>query len=80
MPYFVIGGAYSDTTFTNLVQPDHVEGRFEYYVDAYLAWRGKSMAHVDDAFWRYQIVQSNARPDALTLTGEAVEDTSAVGS
>ena len=37
MPYFVTGGAYSDTTFSDLVQGDPIEGPFEHYADAYLA-------------------------------------------
>ena len=61
MPYFVTGGAYRDTTFTELEQPDPVEGPFEHYAEAYLAWRSKSMPHVDDAFVRYEIVQADSR-------------------
>lgn len=64
MPYYVTGGTYRDTTFSELVRPDAVQGPFEHYAEAYLAWRGKSMAHVDDAFVRYEIVQSDQRPEA----------------
>ncbi len=76
MPYYVTGGAYSNTTFSDLLQPDPVEGPFEHYADAYLAWRSKSMAHVDDAFWRYEIVQA----DASTGSGHTSGGDSAAAS
>jgi hypothetical protein len=76
MPYYVTGGAYVDTTFTDLVDPDRVEGPFEYYADAYLVWRGKSMAHVDDAFWRYEIVEAEPMPEAARATTEPAEEPS----
>ena len=76
MPYYVTGGAYTDTTFTDFVEPDPVEGPFEHYADAYLAWRSKSMAHVDDAFWRYEIVEADAR----TSSSQTSEGGSAAAS
>ena len=64
MPYFVVGGQYRDTTFQELVQPDRTAGPFEHYLDALVSWRGRSMAHVDEAFARYIIVQADTVTDA----------------
>jgi hypothetical protein len=80
MPYFVTGGAYRDTTFIDLVDPDPVEGPFEHYADAYLAWRSRSMAHVDDAFWRYEIVEAERMPDVGPSASESTEEASRAAS
>lgn len=64
MPYFVVGGQYRDTTFQELVRPDRTAGPYEDYLDALLSWRGKSMAHVDEAFARYVIVRADSATGA----------------
>lgn len=80
MPYFVTGGAYRDTTFTDLVEADPVDGPFEHYADAYLAWRGRSMAHVDDAFWRFEIVDAETAAAAGQAAPAPAEEASRAAS
>lgn len=58
MAYYVVGGEYSDTTFRELVKPAPVAGPFEDYVTAYEAWRSRSLEMIDQAYARFQIVQT----------------------
>lgn len=58
MAYYVVGGEYRDTTFQELVKPAPVTGPFETYVEAYEAWRDRARATVDQAYARFQIVQT----------------------
>jgi len=54
--HFVIGGRYTDTAFSQLLEAAHTQGPFERYEDAVDAWRSESMRHIDEAFVRYLIV------------------------
>ena len=58
MAYYVVGGEYRDTTFRELVKPAPVTGPFDSYVEAYEAWRARSRETVDQAYARFQIVQT----------------------
>lgn len=70
--YYVVGGEYSDTTFRNLVKPAPVSGPFEHYIDAFEAWRASSMETVDQAYARFQIVQTvDAPPSVPGMPGHA---------
>jgi len=64
LPYFVVGGRYTDTSFAALVDPDPVEGPFDDYDDAVDVWRANSMRHIDEAFVRYLIVHADSPEDA----------------
>lgn len=68
--YFVVGGRYADTTFRELLAADPVAGPFASYPEAVEAWRASSMAHVDEAFVRYLVVEAD---DAEAAMGRAVE-------
>jgi hypothetical protein len=54
----VIGGRYSDTTFTSLTAAEATEGPFDTYEEAVEVWHAASMQHVDEAFVRYLVVQA----------------------
>lgn len=66
MAYYVVGGEYSDTTFRELVKPAPVAGPFEDYRAAYDAWRARSLEMIDQAYARFQIVQT---VDASAIEG-----------
>jgi hypothetical protein len=69
-PYFVVGGRYSDTSFTKLLEPAPAEGPYLRYDDAVDVWRANSMRHIDEAFVRYVIVQA----DSLEAASEQAEE------
>lgn len=56
--YWVVGGAYSDTKFTEFAKGEQERrfGPFESEDEAREMWSGLSMAAVDDCHVRYQIV------------------------
>ena len=64
LPYFVVGGRYLDTTFTNLTEADPAAGPFETYDEAVEVWRAASIKHIDEAFVRYIVVQAADAEDA----------------
>ncbi|MDJ0948079.1 MAG: DUF4170 domain-containing protein [Alphaproteobacteria bacterium] len=55
--YWVIGGEYTDTSFTSIVGGDVEQryGPFESYDKAKAIWAGLSMAQVDNAHVRFRI-------------------------
>lgn len=57
MPYFVIGGEYSDTTFRSLVKRAPVIGPLASWEEAYERWRERSFASMDNALVRFSIVE-----------------------
>jgi len=64
MPYWVVGGEYTDTTFTTLApgkSEEHI-GPFESYDEAYTHWSARARATVDDATVWYRIVTENSQP------------------
>ncbi|MGE3962028.1 MAG: DUF4170 domain-containing protein [Dehalococcoidia bacterium] len=67
--YYVVGGEYKDTTFRELVTPAPVAGPFESYLEAYEAWRDRARATVDQAYARFQIVQTMDAPPVDGLPG-----------
>ena len=67
--YWVVGGEYSDTTFTAFA-PGKAEvrvGPFASYDEAQKAWSGRAWATVDDAHSRYSILTEEVGPEAPTL-------------
>jgi hypothetical protein len=42
-----------------------VSGPFEHYLEAFEAWRARSMETVDQAYARFQIVQTMDAPPSL---------------
>ncbi len=70
MPFYVVGGEYSDTTFQDLVKPAPVLGPFGDYRSAYEAWRSRARETVDQAYARFQIVQTVESSPAPGLAGE----------
>lgn len=64
MAYYVVGGEYTDTTFTELVAPPLILGPFDTYETAYLVWRGRALETIDQAYVRFQIIESDAPPVA----------------
>ncbi len=62
MPFFVVGGEYADTSFEELVRPAPVLGPFRTYEEAFVVWRGRAIATIDQAYARFQIVQADAAP------------------
>lgn len=70
LPHFVIGGRYSDTSFSELLEAAATQGPFERYEDAVDAWRGESMRHIDEAFVRYLIVRAESAEAAAARAEE----------
>lgn len=62
MPFYVVGGEYADTSFEELVHPEPVLGPFATYQDAFIAWRARAVATIDQAYARFQIVKADTRP------------------
>jgi hypothetical protein len=61
--YWVIGGEYSDTSFTKLASGAREErlGPFKAYREAYQAWQARARATIDDATVRYRIVDEQGK-------------------
>ena len=62
--YWVVGGEYTDTSFTALV-PGAVEerhGPFETYKEAYQIWEGRARQTIDHATIRFRIMQEPQTP------------------
>ncbi len=55
MPYYVVGGEYSDTTFKRLVRPEPASGPFASRAEAYDHWRARAFATMDFALVRFSI-------------------------
>lgn len=58
--YWVVGGRYTDTTFTRLARGGAEEwlGPFETYADAEAEWSRLAWATVDDAHVRYRVLKA----------------------
>ena len=78
-PYFVVGGRYADTSFTDLIEAAPTEGPYARYDDAVDVWRANSMRHIDEAFVRYVIVQADS-PEAASDHAEEPPITRSVQS
>ncbi len=55
--FWVVGGLYTDTGFTETVggSKEEREGPFDSYDEALIAWRGRAWSTVDDAHARFRI-------------------------
>jgi len=55
--YWVVGGIYTDTTFTETANgaPEERHGPFDTHAQAEAEWRALAMATIDDAYARYRI-------------------------
>lgn len=62
LAFYVVGGEYTDTSFAELVRPSPVLGPFATYEEAFNAWRARAIATIDQAYARFQIVQSEEPP------------------
>ena len=62
--YYVIGGEYTDTTFTAPAKPLEEHGPYNTIDEARNVWKEKSMANIDNALIRYLVVgeDDSARP------------------
>lgn len=60
--YWVLGGEYTDTSFTAIVggEAEQKFGPFESYDKAKAIWAGLSMANVDNAHVRFRIEHEGA--------------------
>jgi len=58
IPHLVFGGEVKDPQTLEFADFNkvHIIGIFPNYQSAELAWRGASMAHIDDAMTKYVIV------------------------
>ena len=57
--YYVIGGVYTDTSFTQVIGEEERYGPFKKYQDAEDEWRSRSWLGVDNCHCRYTIVKEN---------------------
>jgi hypothetical protein len=71
MPYFVVGGEYSDTTFHCLVKPEPVLGPFSSWDAAYERWRERAIATMDLALVRFSIVEGDELEAPAAAAGRA---------
>ena len=57
--YWVIGGEYTDLSFTKLAAGTSEErhGPFATYKEAYEVWQSRARATVDDAMVRFRIIE-----------------------
>ena len=70
LPYFVVGGRYADTSFTQLLEAAPADGPFAAHDEAVEAWRASSMRHIDEASVRYLIVQAESADAAAEQAEE----------
>lgn len=59
--YFVVGGLYNDTTFTELAEGEKLArlGPFDDYDQAVAVWRAKAMETVDEAYAKFSIEKTS---------------------
>ncbi len=59
--YFVVGGLFNDTTFTNLAEGEKLSklGPFDNYDEAVAVWRAKAMETVDEAYAKFNIEKTS---------------------
>jgi Domain of unknown function (DUF4170) len=57
--YWVIGGEYTDLSFTKLAPGAQEErhGPFATYKEAYEVWQSRARATIDDAMVRFRIIE-----------------------
>jgi len=61
--YWVVGGEYADSSFVSLLPGRTPEryGPYKSYDDARKEWQARTMATIDNALIRYQVVGDEAR-------------------
>ena len=61
--YWVVGGEYADSEFNALLAGRSAEryGPFRSYDDARKEWQSRTMATIDNALVRYQVVSEGVR-------------------
>jgi hypothetical protein len=61
--YWVVGGEYVDSSFAALLPERRPEryGPFRSYDDARKEWQARTMATIDNALVRYQVVNERAQ-------------------
>jgi hypothetical protein len=66
--YWVVGGEYSDTSFSRFAPGKDVIrlGPFTTYDEALKTWSGRAWATVDDAHSRFSILTEDTAPAAVT--------------
>ena len=66
--YWVVGGEYTDTSFTQIAggKPEERHGPYTSADNARTAWAALSMATVDDAHARYRIERLGEEPARAT--------------
>jgi len=57
--FYVIGGEFTNTTFTKLFGKREVYGPFDTYKEAKEVWQKHSWLHVDQCNYRYTIEELN---------------------
>ena len=57
--WYVIGGEYTDTTFSSFKDKEERYGPFVEYQEAIEQWRSKSWSNVDSCHTRYHITSSD---------------------
>jgi hypothetical protein len=62
VPFYVVGGEYADTSFAEVVRAEPVLGPFATYQEAFVAWRARAVATIDQAYTRFQILRSDSPP------------------
>ena len=60
--YWVVGGEYKDTDFSELAEGMELEeyGPFHTYEAARKEWQARNMARIDNAMVRYRIVETES--------------------
>ncbi len=73
--YWVVGGEYTDTTFSQIAggKPEERHGPYSSADNARTAWAALSMASVDDAHARYRIEREGG--DEYWVVGGTYTDT-----
>ncbi|MTI09246.1 DUF4170 domain-containing protein [Curvivirga aplysinae] len=59
--YFVVGGLYQDTTFTEMADGHKLArlGPFDNYDEAVAVWRAKAMETIDEAYAKFNIEKAS---------------------
>ena len=70
--YWVVGGEFTDTSFTTLAPGVHEDrlGPYRTYREAYQSWQLRARATIDDACVRYRIVDAEGKNVRGKLSGQ----------
>ena len=69
--YFVVGGLYKDTSFTDMAEGHKLArlGPFDNYDEAVAVWRAKAMETIDEAYAKFNI-EKTAHTEFFVIGGE----------